>query len=281
VNDPTQIFSFVRPGGVITGTFVLLGAWLAGRLIVNMAASLGNRFTDRRLQINQSATFVRFIAYIFAFLLALLLTFNLTSELLLAIGGTIAVTIGFALKDLASSITAGLTIVVDRPFQVGDRVTFGEYHGEITQIGLRSVRLQTLNDDQVTIPNNKFLTDAVACGNAGELNMMVTMDFFIGIDQDVARAKEIVADAITSSRFAYLRKSWKVLVNQVVHENYFALRLRAKVYVMDIKYEKALESEVTERVTEAFRDAGILPPAILHRSVEPTAGPELSSTAAA
>ena len=88
-------------------------------------------------------------------------------EVALAIGGTAAVSLGFALKDLLSSIVAGLIILVDRPFQVGDRVTFDGWYGEITHIGLRSVRLLTLDDTQVTIPNNKFLTDLVASGNAG------------------------------------------------------------------------------------------------------------------
>jgi hypothetical protein len=56
-----------------------------------------------------------------------------------------------------------------------------------------------------------------------------------------------------------------VLVNQVVHEGYFAIRLRAKVYVLDVRYEKALETDVTERVIEGFRAMGILPPARLVR----------------
>jgi hypothetical protein len=59
-------------------------------------------------------------------------------------------------------------------------------------------------------------------------------------------------------------------VNQVVHENYFALRLRAKAYVLDVKYEKAFETDVTERIVEAFARHGILPPAILHRTVAAT-----------
>jgi small-conductance mechanosensitive channel len=263
-----QILDFVRLGGLVTGAFILVGAWIAGRVLVRMASSLGHRFTDRRIQIQQVATFLRFLGYILGFVGAMLASLNLNKDLLLALGGTVAVTVGFALKDLASSVAAGLVILVDRPFQVGDRVAFDGHEGEIVQIGLRSVRLQTFDDDQITIPNNKFLTELVASSNAGALNMMVSMNFYIGIDQDLAAAKEIVADAITSSRYAYLQKSWTVRVNQVVHESYFALRLRAKVYVMDVKFEKALESEVTERITEAFRVAGILPPAVLHRSLD-------------
>jgi hypothetical protein len=52
-----------------------------------------------------------------------------------------------------------------------------------------------------------------------------------------------------------------------VFDNYVAIRLRLKAYVLDTKYEKAFESDVTLRVLEAFAQKGIRPPAILHRHV--------------
>ena len=55
---------------------------------------------------------------------------DLSWEVLIAVGGTVAVAIGFALKDFVASIVAGLVILVDRPFQVGDRVSFDGYYGE-------------------------------------------------------------------------------------------------------------------------------------------------------
>ncbi|MCB9655785.1 MAG: mechanosensitive ion channel [Deltaproteobacteria bacterium] len=265
MQDAVKVFEFIRLGGLVTAFFMLVGVWIAGKLLAKFLVRLGERFNDRRLQIQQIGTFVRFMLYIGGFIGAVLVSFHLSEEMIFALGGTIAVTVGFAFKDLAASMIAGLTILIDRPFQVGDRVSFDGYYGEITTIGLRSVRLTTLDDNLVTIPNNKFLVEAVSSGNAGELNMLVQTDFFIGIDQDIARAKHIVADAITTSRYAYLQKPWVVLTSQLVHQNYFAIRLRAKVYVNDVVYEKALETDVTERVLEGFRRSNICPPAILYR----------------
>jgi small-conductance mechanosensitive channel len=156
--------------------------------------------------------------------------------------------------------------LVDRPFQVGDRVTFDGWYGEITHIGLRSVRLLTLDDTQVTIPNNKFLTDLVASGNAGAVEMMIQMDFFIGLDQDLARAKQIVTESLTSSRYFSTARRWSVTVSEVAQDSYLALRLRAKAYVLDVRFEKAFETDVTERVIESFRADCIEPPAVIHRS---------------
>ncbi|MFH1438315.1 MAG: mechanosensitive ion channel domain-containing protein [Pseudomonadota bacterium] len=266
MEDTLTVFSFIRVSGLLATVVILIGTWVLGQLLSRFMARLGTRFTQHRLRINQVGAFVRFVLYIAGITIAVMLSFRLSKEMLLAIGGTIAVALGFALKDLTASLIAGLIILVDKPFQVGDRVSFEGFYGEIASIGLRSVRLITLDDNVVTIPNNKFLTEAAASGNAGALEMLIQMDFFIGADQDVARARRIVADALTTTRYAFLEKPWTVLVNQVVHENYFAIRLRAKVYVLDVRYEKALESDVNERVIEGFREAGVSPPAILHRT---------------
>jgi len=267
MEETTRLYEFIRLGGLLTSFFLLTGTWLLNQLMRGFFERLGNRFTEKRLRIQQVGTFLRFFFYIIAIVVSILISFRLSNELLLALGGTLAVTAGFALKDVAASVIAGITILIDKPFQVGDRVNFGGYYGEVTSMGLRSVRMVTLDDNLVTIPNNKFLTELVASGNAGALDMLIQMDFFIGVDQNVGRAKQIVADAITSSRYAYLKKPWTVLVNQVIHENYFAVRLRAKVYVLDVRFEKALETDVTERVLDGFRQASVKSPAILHRGV--------------
>lgn len=273
MTQPVEVLSFINVGGLMTALVVLVATWFVGHLLPGFFAGLGNRFTHRRLVIQQVGTFVRFVVYAVGANMAVFLSLNLSRELVLALSGSVAVTVGFALKDLAASVIAGLTILIDRPFQVGDRVTFAGYYGTITSIGLRSVRLVTLDDNLITIPNNKFLTEVAASANAGALDMLVQMDFYIGIDQDVARAKQIVADALTDTRYAFLQKPWAVLVCQVTHENYFAVRLRAKVYVLDVVYEKALETDVTERVLEGFRSAGVQPPAVLHRSLPPLEPP--------
>ena len=128
------------------------------------------------------------------------------------------------------------------------------------------VKLMTLDDPTVPLPNNKFLTDSVASANAGSVEMMVQMDFYIGLDQNLAGAKNIVTEALTSSRFFSTARPWAVTVSQVLQDNYFALQLRAKAYVLDVRFEKAFETDVTERVVEGFAAATIQPPALLHRS---------------
>ncbi len=269
MQQPTAILDFFKPAGIPWAILILVVAVVASRLLSRALDRLGDRFADKRLTIKQAGSFLRFAIYLIGGFGAAGMIFQLTREVLLALGGTAAVSVGFALKDLVASVVAGLIIITDKPFQVGDRVTFEGHYGEIRHIGLRSVRLVTLDDTQITIPNNKFLTEAVASGNAGQVHMMVQNDFLIGVDQDVSRAKRVVEEALTSSRYVNLKWPWTVLVKSVTQDGYFAIRLRAKAYVLDVKFEKAFESDVTERVLEGFRDNGIAPPAVLHREREP------------
>ena len=179
---------FFKPEGIPYAFIILFVMTVVARIISRQAEILGDRIASQRLAIQQAGSFLRFVVYMLGIGLAVLTLFDLTEQMLLAIGGTVAVAAGFAMKDLVASLIAGIIILADRPFQVGDRVTFAGYYGEVTHIGLRSVRLMTLDDTQVTIPNNKFLTEAVASGNAGAVDMMIQVDLYIGIDQDLEEA---------------------------------------------------------------------------------------------
>jgi hypothetical protein len=98
--------------------------------------------------------------------------------------------------------------------------------------------------------------------------MQIIVHFLIGVDQDATRAQEIVREAGVTSRYVYLPNPVVVRIAQVAVGDYLALRIRLKAYVLDTKFEKAFETDVTLRVLEAFADAGIQPPAVLHRSVD-------------
>jgi small-conductance mechanosensitive channel len=260
------IIDFFRASGIWYALLWITGAYLTLRAISRLTVRFSARFTDRRLLAQQVNTVLRFSIYILTAVMVVRSLFQLERETMLALTGTLAVAVGFALKDLMASLFAGIMILFDRPFQVGDRVTFGDNYGEISAIGLRSVRMVTLDDSMVTIPNNKFLTDVVVSGNAGALDMQIVIDLFIAPDSDLTRAKRIVYEAVRTSRFVYLEKPVVVLVNDLIHENYIATRLRAKAYVLDVHYEKAFETDVTERVKAGFATAGIRPPSMRHHA---------------
>ncbi|MEO7331436.1 MAG: mechanosensitive ion channel domain-containing protein [Minicystis sp.] len=267
VPDFGRLAEFVRWGGVAASVLVVVGSLFLIRMVENFGDRLSGRFSNRRPTIQKIQTTVRFFVYLATIAVTASLSIRLDSTALTVIGGALAFAVGFALRDLVASFIAGITIMFDRPFQVGDRVSYGGEYGDIIKIGLRSVRMNTLSHNIITIPNNKVFTDVTSSGNYGALEMQVAMDFYIGLDQDAKLAAEIIREACLTSPYVFLEQPIPVLAKQVILQNYIAFHLKARPYVFDCKYEEPFETDVHFRVLEAFRDRGILPPSVLHRSV--------------
>ena len=272
--DLGRIAELVRWGGVFASIPVLIGALFLIRLIENIGDRLSKQFSNRRPTIQKIQTTARFFIYIATLIVTMGLSVRLDSTALTVIGGALAFSIGFALRDVVAAFIAGITIMFDRPFQVGDRVSYGGEYGDIIKIGLRSVRMNTLDHNIITIPNNNVFTGVTSSGNYGELEMQVPMDFYIGVDQDAKLAAEVIREACLTSPYIYLDKPVPVLVKQEILQDYVAINLKARPYVFDCKYEKPFETDVHFRVLEAFRERGIGSPAVLHRSIGLAANPE-------
>ncbi|MDH4017565.1 MAG: mechanosensitive ion channel family protein, partial [Actinomycetota bacterium] len=194
VESVTSLARMIRWSGVAASLVVIAAASISLGFLDRLTDGLGASFAEYRLTIQKISAFTRFAVYFATILVVVMLSFRISREVLAILGGTAAVAIGFAMKDLVSSIVAGVMIMFDRPFQVGDRVTFGGQYGDILNIGLRSVKLRTLGDSIVTIPNNLFLNEVTSCGNYGVAHMQIIVDFLIDPDSDATRARDIVRE---------------------------------------------------------------------------------------
>lgn len=259
---PQNFLEFFNPSALPMAIGVIVGTVLLVRFTDRLVQRLSDRRVTRRLLIKQANTLFAFTAFVLATAWAISTLFRLSSEAILALSGTLAVAGGFALKDVASSFLAGITILVNRPFQVGDRIHFDGFYGEVKEIGLRSVRLVTLDDNVVTIPSNRFMEQSVACANAGALDCMVVIDFLISPAADHVRARELVQDAVLASQYLFLGKPWVVRTStEATADGRVLVKLRAKAYVYDARQETAFSSDVCDRVLRAFRASGIVMPA--------------------
>lgn len=76
----------------------------------------------------------------------------------LGIGG---LAIAFAAKDSIANFFGTLTILFDKPFQVGERIVIDNYDGTVENVGFRSTRIRLLTGHLVTIPNEKLVNTAM------------------------------------------------------------------------------------------------------------------------
>lgn len=131
---------------------------------------------------------------------ALLIIWGINPTAWLASAGVIGIAVGFAAKDTLANLFSGFFIIADTPYKVGDFVNLdsGE-RGMVTQVGMRSTRLLTRDDVEITIPNNvignaKIINES--SGQSEKTRIRIPIGAAYGADADqVCDVLMAVADA--------------------------------------------------------------------------------------
>ena len=149
-------------------------------------------------------------------------------------------------------------IMFDKPFQIGDKIESGKYYGEVLEVGLRSTRIVTADDSVVTIPNSEMMNQSISNSNSSENNCQVVAELFLPQTIDTQRVREIATEVAQVSKYIYLNKPITVVFFSELTNNKVYLKMRLKAYVMDIRYEFAFKSEMTELVLLELQKEGLI-----------------------
>ena len=111
----------------------------------------------------------------------LFLIWNINITAWLASAGIVGIAIGFAAKDSLANLFAGLFIMVDSPYKIGDFINLdGGERGRVTNIGLRSTRMLTRDDIEITIPNSVIASSKII-NESGGPNEMERIRIGVGV----------------------------------------------------------------------------------------------------
>ena len=110
----------------------------------------------------------------------------------LASAGIIGIAVGFAARDTLANLFAGIFILADAPYQLGDFIILGEgERGRVTDIGIRSTRLLTRDDIEITIPNSVIANAKIVNETGGphaKRRVRISVGVAYGSDVDQVRA---------------------------------------------------------------------------------------------
>ncbi|MFU8884163.1 MAG: mechanosensitive ion channel family protein [Cyanobacteriota bacterium] len=231
------------------------GIWLVEVSTTWASEKMARRF---RMLIKQSRPLWKAIILITTISYLLQQFLNLSQTNLLAITGTIAIALAFALKDYVSSIIAGVVALFEAPYRVGDRIQIGDHYGEMVDYGLRAIQLHTPDDNIVTIPHNKTWTEAIINANTGALEAQVATDFYFDhqIESDIVIT--ILRQAAYSSPYTQLRLPVTVIMREYPWGTEFKLRC----YPLDIRDEFTYRTDLIRRSKQAFRRHGLAYPSL-------------------
>ena len=124
----------------------------------------------------------------------LLLVWGINPVGWLASAGIVGIAIGFAAKDTLANLFSGFFIVADAPYKIGDYINLdtGE-RGKVTTIGLRSTRLLTRDDVEITIPNGVIANAKIINESGGPyLKMRVRVSVGVAYGSDVDQICELL-----------------------------------------------------------------------------------------
>ncbi len=121
--------------------------------------------------------------------------FNVTT--FLAGLGILGFTVGFALQDVSKNFVAGLLLLLQQPFDIGEMVQVGEFTGKVQMVDLRATEITTLDGRLVLIPNADVFTSPIV--NLGRPDRRrIELEVGVSYDSDLERVRQLALEAIRS-----------------------------------------------------------------------------------
>ena len=167
--------------------------------------------------------------------------------------GIAGIALGFAAQDTVQNLIAGVTILLDRPFAVGDNIELHDTFGTVEEITLRTTRVRTLDNEMAILPNSVVISEKVT--NHSMLRALrVEVPFGIAYKEDPKEARRVVL--ATTEGDARLHPDYEpaVVVTELADSS---VNMALRIHLRDSQLEVPIRFEYTERVFEALREADI------------------------
>lgn len=258
--SPPSVSDVISFGKIFWSVVFIALGFYAIRLIAGFFDILAEKSANYRITIKGLVPIIRIFGWVVIIYIIIAGIFRPPIETVIAVTASVGIAVGFASQDIFKNIFGGIIILFDRPFQVGDKIEYGSYYGEVVKIGLRSTRIVTPDDSLVTIPNGELMNQSVSNSNAGEPNCQVVAEIYLPIDIDTELVRQIAMESAQVSKYIYLNKPITVLFFNEVKERRSYFKMRLKAYVMDIRYEFPFKSEMNEIVIRELIKREIISP---------------------
>jgi small-conductance mechanosensitive channel len=254
----TQIGEFVSFSKIFWSIVLILINILGLRLIFRLLHFFADRNARLRFMVKAFIAVFRIIAWSIVVYIIIQVIFKPNWQTILALSASIGVAVGFAAQDFLKNIFGGFTIIAEKSFQVGDKIQAGEHYGEVLSIGFRSSKIVTADDSVVTIPNAELTAEPVSNSNIGKTNCQVVAEFYLPERIDFDNVRRIATEAAQISGFVFLNKPISVLFSHEREKETSYIKMRLKAYVLDVRYEFAFKSQMTEIVLQELRKEKII-----------------------
>lgn len=174
--------------------------------------------------------------------------------------GVLGVAIGFAAKDTLSNLIAGILLIIDRPFEIGDRIEVwsapkgSASWGDVVDIGLRATKIKTTDNIIIVIPNNEIMKRDIVNYTLISTKIRVRINIGVAYDTAIEKAKAIILEVASAVQWVSDNPPPKVVVRNFGESS---VDLQVRVWIEDARQRMNTISAITDQVKTAFDKAGI------------------------
>jgi len=201
LKPPGGIMTITR--GVILTTLIFTWSVFAAQIIRLILRAMSLRATSTAAVRPQTLPLFNNLTSVLVVILSIYFIFqawNIDMTAWLASAGIVGIAVGFAAKDTLANLFSGVFILADAPYKIGDYVILesGE-RGKVTEIGIRSTRILTRDDVEVTVPNSIMGNTRIVNESGGpyekfRIRVQVGVSYTCDIDQVREVLTKIAAD---------------------------------------------------------------------------------------
>lgn len=220
----------------LTVTALLVFAWAALRLVATIGFDVLPARSGRRPapKIVRQVVFGVVYALVLVAILRAVLKIDLAS--LLATSAVLSLVLGLALQDTLGNLFAGLSLQAEKPFEVGDWVTFGTFTGRIVQVGWRTTQIEDFTRDLVSVPNNVIARESVTNHSRPSPITGVVADIGLSYEAPPNKVRAAILEVLRSERRVLARP--EPVVRLVGYgDSSITYRMRYWVGSFDERYE--------------------------------------------
>ncbi|MGP0567063.1 MULTISPECIES: mechanosensitive ion channel family protein [unclassified Nitrospina] len=250
----SQVFKTLDTVAMIELVLIVIGAVVLILITQSLLPWVANRLHGRlRLFLLAMTPLLRLVFILAAFVLSVPLVIEPSLQNMVAVLGSVGLVLGFALKDYASSLVAGVVAVGERLYRNGDWIEVNGVYGEVTHVGVRTVQIVTADDTAVYIPHHKLWTELISNANNGTPHLQCVAHFYLHPQHDAVEIQRILHDVALTSPYLY----FDLPVSVVVVEEPWGTHYRLKAYAVDPRHQFRFITDLTVRGKTALIERNI------------------------
>ena len=187
---------------------------------------------------------------------AVLSHFGINVTVLAATLGIGGLALSLAARDIIADILAGITILTDRPFRIGDRI---EIHaigtwGDVVDIGLRTTRVRTRDNRMVIVPNSSIAENEVINYTYPDRRYRIETHVRVAYGTDVETARRVIIDTVRQLEEVLPDRPVDALYNEMGDS---AMIFRVRWWIESYADTRRVVDRVHTSVQAAFDAGGI------------------------